>query len=208
MLRLRGAGATAAAAAATTAAVAAATGTAIVASWPPAAQQRRSHSGGRCRCARLNTHRAPCPARPAPPLCSFKLNLWDVGGQRSLRPYWRNYYEKTDGLVWVVDAADLARLSDCRAELAALLQEERLLGSSLLVLSNKQDVPGALGLQELTQVGARRARAGQGRGWHAACAHCMQLCEAALHAARSGSHSGSSGSTCASCSLGPARPPV
>lgn len=31
--------------------------------------------------------------------CSFKLNVWDVGGQKSLRSYWRNYFESTDGLV-------------------------------------------------------------------------------------------------------------
>jgi ADP-ribosylation factor-like protein 2 len=49
-----------------------------------------------------------------PALRSYKLNIWDVGGQKTLRPYWRNYYEKTDGLVWVVDSADLARLEDCR----------------------------------------------------------------------------------------------
>ena len=57
-------------------------------------------------------------------LCSFKLNIWDVGGQRSLRSYWRNYFESTDGLIWVVDSADRRRLEDCKAELEALLVEE------------------------------------------------------------------------------------
>lgn len=33
------------------------------------------------------------------PRRSYQLNVWDVGGQRSLRPYWRNYFEQTDGLV-------------------------------------------------------------------------------------------------------------
>uniref|UniRef100_G1TQP6 ADP ribosylation factor like GTPase 2 n=1 Tax=Oryctolagus cuniculus TaxID=9986 RepID=G1TQP6_RABIT len=28
----------------------------------------------------------------------FKLNIWDVGGQKSLRSYWRNYFESTDVL--------------------------------------------------------------------------------------------------------------
>lgn len=55
---------------------------------------------------------------------SFKLNIWDVGGQKSLRSYWRNYFESTDGLVWVVDSADRLRLEDCRKELSALLLEE------------------------------------------------------------------------------------
>lgn len=26
----------------------------------------------------------------------FKLNVWDIGGQRKIRPYWRNYFENTD----------------------------------------------------------------------------------------------------------------
>lgn len=74
----------------------------------------------------------------------YQLNLWDVGGQTTIRSYWRNYFEATDGLVWVVDATDLVRLDTCRAELAKLLVEERLFGASLLVLANKQDLPGAL----------------------------------------------------------------
>eukprot|EP00912_Choanoflagellata_sp_UC4_P001714 UC4_evm6s1092 len=74
----------------------------------------------------------------------FKMNIWDVGGQKSLRSYWRNYFESTDGLIWVVDSADRRRLEDCKAELAKLLVEERLAGASLLIFANKQDLPGAL----------------------------------------------------------------
>ena len=54
----------------------------------------------------------------------FKLNIWDVGGQKSLRSYWRNYFESTDGLIWVVDSADKGRLEDCKNELKSLLLEE------------------------------------------------------------------------------------
>ena len=24
----------------------------------------------------------------------FKLNVWDIGGQKSIRPYWRNYFDQ------------------------------------------------------------------------------------------------------------------
>jgi ADP-ribosylation factor-like protein 2 len=54
------------------------------------------------------------------------LNCWDVGGQKSLRSYWRNYFESTDGLVWVVDSADKIRMNDCKHELHSLLLEEVL----------------------------------------------------------------------------------
>lgn len=68
----------------------------------------------------------------------YRLNVWDVGGQHSLRSYWRNYFETTDALIWVVDSSDRLRLDDCREELSKLLVEERLVGATLLVLANKQ----------------------------------------------------------------------
>ena len=54
------------------------------------------------------------------------MNVWDIGGQREIRPYWKNYYENTDGLVYVVDSADDMRLKECAEELISLLQEEAL----------------------------------------------------------------------------------
>ncbi|XP_077818552.1 ADP-ribosylation factor-like protein 2 isoform X3 [Macaca mulatta] len=65
----------------------------------------------------------------------FKLNIWDVGGQKSLRSYWRNYFESTDGLIWVVDSADHQRMQDCQRELQSLLVEE--VGSSYPLLSSE-----------------------------------------------------------------------
>ncbi|RPB06173.1 ARF/SAR superfamily [Choiromyces venosus 120613-1] len=76
---------------------------------------------------------------------------WDVGGQKTLRSYWRNYFEKTDSLIWVVDATDRFRLGDCKVELHGLLQEERLLGASLLVFANKTDVSGCMSEAEITE---------------------------------------------------------
>ncbi|KAG0847501.1 hypothetical protein G6F17_012476 [Rhizopus arrhizus] len=80
---------------------------------------------------------------------NYKLNIWDVGGQKSIRSYWRNYFEQTDALVWVVDSADRLRLNDCKTELHQLLQEERLAGATLLVFANKQDIAGALSEKEI-----------------------------------------------------------
>ena len=80
-----------------------------------------------------------------------------MGGQRTLRAYWRNYFEATDALIWVVDAADTPRMADCAAELHQLLQEERLAGATLLVLANKQDLAGAISPADICQVGAYAA---------------------------------------------------
>ncbi|KAL4956784.1 ADP-ribosylation factor family-domain-containing protein [Aspergillus filifer] len=81
----------------------------------------------------------------------YQLNIWDVGGQKTLRSYWKNYFEKTDTLVWVVDATDRLRVEDCRDELAGLLLEERLMGASLLVFLNKTDVEGCMTQDEVRQ---------------------------------------------------------
>jgi len=51
----------------------------------------------------------------------FKLNVWDIGGQKAIRPYWKNYYENTDGLVFVVDSSDEERVNECIEELNSLL---------------------------------------------------------------------------------------
>ncbi len=82
----------------------------------------------------------------------YLLNVWDVGGQTTIRSYWRNYFEKTDGLVWVVDSSDQRRLKQCRDELHQLLQQEKLAGASLLIFANKQDLPGALSMEEIAEV--------------------------------------------------------
>ena len=40
------------------------------------------------------------------------MNLWDIGGQKAIRPYWRNYYEGTDVLIYVIDSTDTRRLQE------------------------------------------------------------------------------------------------
>lgn len=47
------------------------------------------------------------------------------------------------------------RMDACKNEMNVLLQEERLAGATLLVLANKQDLPGALSAQEIKDVRAK-----------------------------------------------------
>merc|ERR1719161_2937735 len=50
----------------------------------------------------------------------FKLNVWDIGGQKAIRPYWKNYYKNTDSLVFVVDSADKRRLKEAAEQLNSI----------------------------------------------------------------------------------------
>lgn len=70
----------------------------------------------------------------------ISLNVWDIGGQRAIRPYWANYYAGTHALIYVVDSSDLKRLDETNMELFDLLDEPKLAGVPVLVLANKQDL--------------------------------------------------------------------
>eukprot|EP00658_Telonema_sp_P-2_P031227 TRINITY_DN23415_c0_g1_i4.p1 TRINITY_DN23415_c0_g1~~TRINITY_DN23415_c0_g1_i4.p1 ORF type:complete len:185 (-),score=42.12 TRINITY_DN23415_c0_g1_i4:319-873(-) len=94
----------------------------------------------------------------------FTLNFWDVGGQKTIRAYWRNYFEETEGVIWVVDSSDVRRLQDCHDELHSLLQQEKLAGATLLVLANKQDLPGSKSAAEIQEI--LNLDGLEGRHWH------------------------------------------
>lgn len=98
----------------------------------------------------------------------YRLNFWDVGGQKTIRAYWRNYFEQTDGIIWVVDSADVTRLADCRFELENLLGEERLAGATLLILANKQDLPDALSSDKIADALGLCDIIGKNRHWQVA----------------------------------------
>lgn len=81
----------------------------------------------------------------------FKLNVWDIGGQKAIRPYWKNYYEGTDALIYVIDSSDRRRVEETGVELNALLEEEKLAGVPLLIFANKQDLLNAMTPKELSE---------------------------------------------------------
>lgn len=81
----------------------------------------------------------------------FKLNVWDIGGQKSIRPYWRNYFDHTDAIIYVIDSSDQKRMEETGVELDQLLNEEKLDGVPLLVFANKQDLLNSLSSEEISE---------------------------------------------------------
>ncbi|KAG2495684.1 hypothetical protein HYH03_006284 [Edaphochlamys debaryana] len=75
---------------------------------------------------------------------NIKFQVWDLGGQTSIRPYWRCYFPCTQAIIYVVDSTDTDRIGISRDEFKALLDEEELRDSLILVFANKQDLPNAL----------------------------------------------------------------
>lgn len=80
----------------------------------------------------------------------FKLNVWDIGGQKTIRPYWSNYFESSDCLIYVIDSSDRRRLEESGSELNELLQEDKLANIPLLIFANKQDLLQALPANEIS----------------------------------------------------------
>merc|ERR1719336_2713788 len=86
------------------------------------------------------------------------FTIWDVGGQDKIRPLWRHYYQNTMGIIYVVDSHDRERIDDssgadnsAKEELHRMLAEDELRDAVLLVFANKQDLPNAMSVNEVTE---------------------------------------------------------
>lgn len=82
---------------------------------------------------------------------NLKFQVWDLGGQTSIRPYWRCYYSSTDAVIYVVDSSDKERIGISKQELVAMLEEDELKKAVLVVLANKQDLETALSVAQVHQ---------------------------------------------------------
>ncbi|GAB5361822.1 hypothetical protein AAMO2058_000745600 [Amorphochlora amoebiformis] len=82
---------------------------------------------------------------------NINFTVWDVGGQDKIRPLWRHYYQNTQGIIFVVDSNDKERLDMAKEELDKMLQEDELRDAVVLVFANKQDLPHALKVKQITE---------------------------------------------------------
>jgi len=101
---------------------------------------------------------------------NINFTVWDVGGQDKIRALWRHYYNNTEGIIFVVDSNDRERINEAALELQKVLREDELRDATLLVLANKQDLPNAMSVAEVTdKLGLHSLRS---RQWYiqAACA--------------------------------------
>ncbi|XP_077442059.1 E3 ubiquitin-protein ligase TRIM23 [Vanacampus margaritifer] len=96
---------------------------------------------------------------------NLKFTIWDVGGKHKLRPLWKHYYLNTQAVVFVIDSCHRDRLMEAHSELAKLLTEKELRDALLLIFANKQDVPGAVSVEEMTELLSLHKLC-CGRSWH------------------------------------------
>ena len=78
------------------------------------------------------------------------FQIWDLGGQKSIRKFWDNYYEQqNDALIYVIDSSDTSRLEESGKELYLILQQPELSNLPLLIFANKQDLNSSLSAEEI-----------------------------------------------------------
>ena len=89
---------------------------------------------------------------------SITFICWDSGGRGKIRPLYRHYYKQTNALIWVVDSNDKERIDDTngydntvKEELFETINEEELKDVPLLIFANKQDLPNAMSVKEITE---------------------------------------------------------
>ncbi|KAI9359995.1 ADP ribosylation factor 79F [Zopfochytrium polystomum] len=75
---------------------------------------------------------------------NVSFQMWDCGGQDSIRPLWRHYFNGCQGLIFVVDATDRQRVEEARNELFKIMENTGMADVPVCVFANKQDLPQAL----------------------------------------------------------------
>mmetsp|Transcript_24226 Transcript_24226/g.45972 ORF Transcript_24226/g.45972 Transcript_24226/m.45972 type:complete len:199 (-) Transcript_24226:95-691(-) len=100
------------------------------------------------------------PSDRIPPTIGFNIGriqidkvvavFWDLGGHASFRSVWHNYYPEVQGIIFVVDSSDPPRMDEAKRTLIDVVSHEKLEGVPVLCMANKQDLPTALSVEEIS----------------------------------------------------------
>ena len=95
---------------------------------------------------------------------NMTFTMWDVCGKYEIRQQWKNYYQNTQAIIYVVDWNHKERIEETKEGLYWMLAEDELKDACLLVFANKQDLPGALTPSEITDIFELNTL--KDRNWH------------------------------------------
>lgn len=80
---------------------------------------------------------------------NFQIDLWDLSGFFRYRPLWPSSYSKSKGLIFVIDSEDRSNISEAKEELHNVFAHSEIQNVPLLILANKQDLPGSMPVMEV-----------------------------------------------------------
>ncbi len=93
---------------------------------------------------------------------NVQICMFDLSGQGKYRKMWGLFFEKAQGIIFVVDVSDKKRICTSIDELHLLLDHRDLKGLPLLVFANKIDKEDSISLSELSNL----LQIGSTRQWH------------------------------------------
>ena len=64
-----------------------------------------------------------------------------------MRQQWSNYFKDVCGVIWVLDSVDVMRLNEAASMFSSVMYQKMI---PLILLANKQDLPNALSLKDLS----------------------------------------------------------
>eukprot|EP00792_Barthelona_sp_PAP020_P004037 TRINITY_DN1843_c0_g1_i1.p1 TRINITY_DN1843_c0_g1~~TRINITY_DN1843_c0_g1_i1.p1 ORF type:complete len:201 (-),score=43.92 TRINITY_DN1843_c0_g1_i1:177-752(-) len=82
----------------------------------------------------------------------FNIRVHDLGGAAIFRDTWKYYLDESFGFIYVVDAADEARLKESSEVFENLLKNKSLSAKPILILGNKTDLPDCIDEAELSRI--------------------------------------------------------
>ena len=68
----------------------------------------------------------------------WKIKLTGLGGSKSFRGQWKNFYDGAHGVVFVVDSADADRMDEVKEVFDDLKAHDKVVRKPILVFANKQ----------------------------------------------------------------------
>lgn len=71
----------------------------------------------------------------------YEICIFDLGGGSNFRGIWPHYYHDCHGIIYVVDAADEARVAESAAVFGEIVNHKFMARKPVLVFANKHDAP-------------------------------------------------------------------
>ncbi len=98
---------------------------------------------------------------------NVNLSIFDLGGQKHFRNLWGTLMRGASAIIFVVDSADRVRIEESKAELWNVLLDPNFPDAPLLIVANKQDVPGCMSIEEIViATGLDNFEKMGNRSWH------------------------------------------
>jgi GTP-binding protein SAR1 len=70
---------------------------------------------------------------------NMKVHSVDLGGHKTVRKVWRDYFPKIDAIIYLIDAAKPSRFEESKIEFNGIIETQDIGDVPILILGNKVD---------------------------------------------------------------------